>query len=33
LWLETRKLQDRPRLFQLGSSNKAWWARKRTRAS
>ena len=33
LWLETRKLGDRPPLFQLGSSNKAWWARKRTKAS
>ena len=33
LWLETRKLSDRPPLFQLGSSNKAWWARKRTKAS
>jgi hypothetical protein len=33
LWLETRQLTDRPRMFQLGSSNKAWWARKRTRAS
>ena len=33
LWLETRKLTDRPLHFQLAGSNKAWWARKRTRAS
>jgi alpha-ketoglutarate-dependent taurine dioxygenase len=33
LWLETRKLTDRPRQFQLAGSNKAWWARKRTKAS
>ena len=33
LWLETRKLAERPPYFQLGGSNKAWWARQRTRAS
>jgi alpha-ketoglutarate-dependent taurine dioxygenase len=33
LWLETRKLNDRPPHFQLASSNKSWWARQRTRAS
>ena len=33
LWLETRKLTDRPRQFQLAGSNKAWWARNRTKAS
>lgn len=33
LWLETRKLTDRPRAFQLAGSAKAWWARNRTRAS
>jgi hypothetical protein len=33
LWLETRKLTDRPPYFQLGGSNKAWWARQRTKAS
>jgi alpha-ketoglutarate-dependent taurine dioxygenase len=33
LWLETRKLTERPRYFQLAGSNKAWWARNRTRAS
>lgn len=33
LWLETRKLTERPPYFQLGGSNKAWWARQRTRAS
>jgi len=33
LWLETRKLTDRPPHFQLASSNKSWWARQRTRAS
>ena len=33
LWLETRKLADRPPQFQLAGSNKAWWSRKRTRAS
>jgi hypothetical protein len=33
LWLETRKLTERPPQFQLSGSNKAWWARKRTRAS
>lgn len=33
LWLETRKLTDRPSQFQLAGSNKAWWARKRTKAS
>ena len=33
LWLETRKLTDRPIQFQLAGSNKAWWARKRTKAS
>ena len=33
LWLETRKLTDRPRYFQLAGSAKAWWARKRTKAS
>lgn len=33
LWLETRKLTERPPHFQLAGSNKAWWARSRTRAS
>ena len=33
LWLETRKLTDRPPQFQLAGSNKGWWARKRTKAS
>jgi hypothetical protein len=33
LWLETRKLTERPPQFQLAGSNKAWWARKRTKAS
>jgi len=33
LWLETHKLTDRPRYFQLTGSAKAWWARKRTKAS
>jgi alpha-ketoglutarate-dependent taurine dioxygenase len=33
LWLETRKLTERPPYFQLGGSNKSWWARQRTRAS
>ena len=33
LWLETRKLTDRPRYFQLDGSAKAWWGRKRTKAS
>jgi hypothetical protein len=34
LWLETRKLTDRPMYFQLQSSPKAWWASKgRTKAS
>lgn len=33
LWLETRKLSERPPYFQLGGSNKAWWARQRTKAS
>jgi len=33
LWLQTRKLTDRPRHFQLRSSAKAWWARERTKAS
>jgi len=33
LWLETRKLTERPEQFQLGAGNKAWWARQRTRAS
>jgi alpha-ketoglutarate-dependent taurine dioxygenase len=33
LWLETRKLTDRPPQFRLASSAKAWWARKRTKAS
>jgi hypothetical protein len=33
LWLETRKLTERPAQFQLASSAKAWWARKRTKAS
>jgi Taurine catabolism dioxygenase TauD, TfdA family len=33
LWLETRKLTDRPRYFQLAGSAKSWWAQKRTKAS
>jgi alpha-ketoglutarate-dependent taurine dioxygenase len=33
LWLETRKLTDRPARFQLAGSVKAWWARNRTKAS
>jgi hypothetical protein len=33
LWLETRQLTERPAHFRLGSSAKAWWARKRTKAS
>ncbi|HEX3764629.1 MAG TPA: TauD/TfdA family dioxygenase [Kofleriaceae bacterium] len=33
LWLETRKLTERPPYFQLAGSNKSWWAQKRTRAS
>jgi alpha-ketoglutarate-dependent taurine dioxygenase len=33
LWLETRLLTERPPQFQLAGSNKAWWARKRTKAS
>jgi len=33
LWLETRKLTERPPQFELAGSNKAWWARKRTKAS
>jgi alpha-ketoglutarate-dependent taurine dioxygenase len=33
LWLETRKLTDRPHKFQLAGSVKAWWARNRTKAS
>lgn len=33
LWLETRQQTDRPAHFRLGSSAKAWWARKRTKAS
>lgn len=33
LWLETRKLTERPPYFQLGGSNKSWWARQRTKAS
>ena len=34
LWLETRKLQDRPAHFLLGNSPKAWWLSKgRTKAS
>jgi alpha-ketoglutarate-dependent taurine dioxygenase len=33
LWLETYKLTDRPPYFQLGGSNKSWWARQRTKAS
>ena len=33
LWLETRKLTERPPHLQLGKSAKAWWTRKRTKAS
>jgi alpha-ketoglutarate-dependent taurine dioxygenase len=33
LWLETRKLTERPSYFRLAGSNKAWWGRQRTRAS
>jgi len=34
LWLETRKLEDRPAHFQLKNSPKAWWLSKgRTKAS
>jgi hypothetical protein len=33
LWLETRKLTERPPYFQLAGSNKSWWARQRTKAS
>jgi hypothetical protein len=33
LWLETRKLTERPPQFQLAGLNKAWWARQRTKAS
>jgi hypothetical protein len=33
LWLETRKLTERPRHLQLAGSNKSWWARNRTKAS
>jgi TfdA family taurine catabolism dioxygenase TauD len=33
LWLETRRLTERPPHFLLASSAKAWWARQRTKAS
>lgn len=33
LWLETRKLTDRPPQFQLASAARSWWARQRTKAS